>query len=447
MRLPVLLALLMVVTDLAHSQSVTPGTASAADTASAPVTPSTITLRDAIERAKANSPAFRQALLEYGIAQQDRFQARAGLLPSVAYNNQFIYTEGNGTPSGVFIANNGVHEYVSQADVHQALSFTQLADYRRARAAAALALARQEVALRGLVQTVVQSYSNLVVAQHRFATAQDTAVAAKDFLTLTQQLEQGREVAHADVVRAQLQYQDQRLALSNAELAMAQARLQLAVLLFPDFNQDFQVVDHLQSSAALPSRQTMLEMARKGNPELQAALAGRNVAGTELLAAKAAYLPTLTLDYFYGIDANRFATRSATSAGNIQNLGYAAEATLNIPVWNWGITRSKVRQAQLRAQSAEVQLQFARRKLIADFEGAYQEAEHAAAQAELLRSSVALAADSLRLTTLRYKAGEVTAAEVVGAQNAVAQENNALVDAEAAYANAIAKLQAIAGPF
>ena len=197
----------------------------------------------------------------------------------------------------------------------------------------------------------------------------------------------------------------------------------------------------------LETAKMRISMARKGNPELQAALAGRNVAGTELLAAKAAYLPTLTLDYFYGIDANRFATRSATSAGNIQNLGYAAEATLNIPVWNWGITRSKVRQAQLRAQSAEVQLQFARRKLIADFEGAYQEAEHAAAQAELLRSSVALAADSLRLTTLRYKAGEVTAAEVVGAQNAVAQENNALVDAEAAYANAIAKLQAIAGPF
>src|SRR6266511_2089163 len=131
MRLPVLLALIMAATDLTHSQSVTPGTASAADTASAPVSPSTITLRDAIDRAKANSPAFRQALLEYGIAQQDRFQARVGLLPSVAYNNQFIYTEGNGTPSGVFIANNGVHEYVSQADVHQALSFTQLADYRR----------------------------------------------------------------------------------------------------------------------------------------------------------------------------------------------------------------------------------------------------------------------------------------------------------------------------
>ena len=101
----------------------------------------------------------------------------------------------------------------------------------------------------------------------------------------------------------------------------------------------------------------------------------------------------------------------------------------------------------MRAQAADVQLQFAQRKLIADFEGAYQEAGHAAAQADLLRSSLSLASDNLRLTTMRYKAGEAPASEVVGAQNALAQENNALVDAEAAYASAIAKLQAIAGPF
>ena len=33
------------------------------------------------------------------------------------FNTQATYTQGNGTSSGVFVANNGVHEYLSQADV------------------------------------------------------------------------------------------------------------------------------------------------------------------------------------------------------------------------------------------------------------------------------------------------------------------------------------------
>ena len=52
-------------------------------------------------------------------------QARAGS-PSVNFNNEFIYTEPNGTPSGVFIANNTVHEYLSQGNIHQAIGIQQL---------------------------------------------------------------------------------------------------------------------------------------------------------------------------------------------------------------------------------------------------------------------------------------------------------------------------------
>ncbi len=365
------------------------------------------------------------------------------MFPSLTYNNQYLYTEGNKTPTGVFIANNAVHEYVSQADAHEVLSVAQVADLRRARAAGALARAKEEIALRGLVVTVVEEYSNLVVAQHRFATAQETAADAQQFLTVTQELERGREVAYADVIKAQLQYQDRQVALRKAQLAIEQARLQLALLLFPNFNTNFEVVDNLQTPVALPPAQEALKMAERNNPELEGALAAQAVAKHEVSAARAAYLPGLTLDYFYGIDASHFATKT----GRIQNLGYSAEATLNIPVWNWGITSSKVRQAQLRERFANLQREYTQRKLASDFEAYYSQAEHAAAQVETLRKSTSLAAESLRLTTLRYKAGEATALEVVEGQNAIANENDALVDAEAAYVIGVAQLQAITGPF
>src|SRR5229473_632152 len=81
--------------------------------------PLTITLQDALERARANSVPFHAALTDHGVAHQDKVQARAALLPSVNFNNQALYTQGNGTATGVFLANNGPHEYISQGNVHE----------------------------------------------------------------------------------------------------------------------------------------------------------------------------------------------------------------------------------------------------------------------------------------------------------------------------------------
>ena len=39
-----------------------------------------------------------------------------------------------------------------------------------------------------------------------------------------------------------------------------------------------------------------------------------------------------------------------------QNLGYVAQATLNIPVWTWGAIRSKVKQAELKREQAQLDL-------------------------------------------------------------------------------------------
>jgi len=133
--------------------------------------PLSLTFQDALARAKKNNPEYRAALTEVGLAREDRVQGRAALLPSIDYASSFIYTEGNGTQSARFIANNGVHEYISQGGAHEDISLATVADYRRTRALEALARARAEIVARGLVLTVVQAYYGFVTAQRKFATA------------------------------------------------------------------------------------------------------------------------------------------------------------------------------------------------------------------------------------------------------------------------------------
>src|ERR1700685_2382168 len=84
-------------------------------------TPLTVTLQDALARARQYGTQIQSAGINSLLAKEDRVQAKAATLPSLNAFNQFIYTEANGTPSGVFVANDGVHVYNEQAQVHEEL--------------------------------------------------------------------------------------------------------------------------------------------------------------------------------------------------------------------------------------------------------------------------------------------------------------------------------------
>ncbi len=411
--------------------------------------PLTLTLQDALARARKNSPEYRAALTEYGLAKEDRVQGRAALLPSANYNAAFLYTQGNGTQVGRFVAANGVHEYVSQGDVHQDISLQGIADYRRTRAAEAVARARSELAARGLTVTVVQTYYHFVVATRKYATAQRAASEGQRFLDISRKLEDGGEVAHSDVIKAQILSQQQQRDLQETELEMNRSRLELAVLVFHDFNENFSVVDDLQSPEPLPAYPEVQAAAARQNPELRAAMSALQVARQEVSAAWSGFLPSLKLDYFYGIDASHFAVNQSdpASQAQIHNLGYAATATLQLPVWNWGANRSKLKQADLRQEQARVELTFTQRELLAKLRTLYGEAQTARAELDSLSQSTELAAESLRLTTLRYQAGEATVLEVVDAQNTATLSRNAFSDGQSRYRLALASLQTLTGNF
>jgi len=402
-----------------------------------------LTLEDALARARKNSTQFQAAQTDAAIARQDRYQAAAALLPSVTYNNQALYTQSNGPGNPVrFIANNAVHEYVSQANVHESIDLLSISNFRRASAAAALAKARAEIASRGLVVTVVQSYYAVAAAQQKLESAKKSADEGDRFLNLTQNLEKGGEVAHSDVIKAELQMQDRRRQLLEAQLGLLNARLDFAVLIFPDFNDNFELAEDLHANVPLPTLEEVQQRAARDNPDLRAALAAVQQAGHEVTGARAGYLPSLSFDYFYGIDATRFAVNNENG---FSNLGSSVLATVNIPIWNWGATQSRIKQAQLRRTQAQRELSLAQRKLLAEIRSLYAEADTASNELSGLSRSAELSAESLRLITLRYKGGEATVLEVVDAQTTFAQANAAYQDGAVRYRVALANLQTLTG--
>jgi outer membrane protein TolC len=415
-----------------------------------------ITLDDAIARARANEPNFAAAVAASRNAGLDQSIARAALLPNVVYNNQYLYTEANhcsttnkvcAANSGAasapvrFIANNQVHEYVSQGSVTETIGAQGINAVSRASASLAVATAEMEVARRGLVASVAGLFYASATADRRVAVAERAANEAASLTALTGQRETAREVAHADVVKSQLQQQQRDRDLADAKLSAEKARLELAVLLFPDPRTPYTLAVS-DTPPVVPARADVEAALAKHNPELESALASAHLADLNVFAARSAYLPDLQLNYSYGIDAAQFAVNAIDGS---QNLGYSATVTFNIPIWDWFTTHDKVRQSEINRQAARTVLTNTQRKLIADLEEYYSEAVAAHDQLNSLSRSATTAAESLRLTRDSYSAGETTILDVVDAENSLTSSELAREDGIVRYQTALANLQLLTG--
>ncbi len=408
-----------------------------------------LTLKAALDQARLNSQQFRSAQLASDLAAEGKKQARAALLPSVNGFGQVIATQANGTASGVFVPNDGPRVYTMWLNMHgDVFSLSKWAEYRGAAAAEAVARAKGDVAARGLVATVVQDYYALVAAQRKVENARQSLKEVQQFLDVTKKQEAGGEVAHSDVVKAQIQVSQRTRDAQDAELSELKSRLGLSVLIFPDFRDTFTVVDDLQMIVPLPPLGDLKASAATSSPDLRAAEASVQQETLGISVARGGVLPSVSFDYFYGINANEFATHSSPTPENpsgVNLLGSSAQIQLNVPLWTWGAAQSRVKEAQLRAQAAKSDLTLAQRQLQASVSAFHREAEVARDQVASLRESLDLSTESLRLTLLRYQAGEVSVLEVVDAQTTLIQARNAYDDGLVRYRVALAALQTLTG--
>jgi outer membrane protein TolC len=421
--------------------------------ATSPGPPLTLSLSDALARAEKNSPQFQAAVTAVKLAHEGQVQAGAAMKPQFSYLMQYLNTQGNGiSPVGRYVTNDGVHVYRAWGVMRQDMpgSFFIDAGPRKAAYMKAVADAEQEVAQRGLNVTVTQDYYALLVAERAYATAQKSLQDAMHFLEISEALEKGGEAAHADVIRFQLEVNRKENTLADAQLAMSNARLNLSVLLFPTFNENFTVVDDLDTPPPIPSFQQAEAMAKNQNPDLRAALAAYNASGVDVAMAKSAFFPSLGIEFDYGIEANAFALHSdnLTRPGVLQpNLGYFVTYSLNLPVWDWGTRLSNLHAAEDQKALARINLSYAQRQMLNSLYNSYNEAAVAWNELGNLRRSVDLAARNLELVTMQYQAGETQVLQVLDAEDSLDQARNADAAGAARYRNALAALQTLTGSF
>src|ERR1700729_946004 len=150
-------------------------------------TPIALTLADAMQRARQYSQQIYTANIAALLAHEDTVQAKAGLLPTAEGVSGFIYTQPNGTPSGIYVPNDGPRVYTELLQLHgDVYNPAKRAEYHRIIAAEPVAQAKRDLAERGLVATVTQNFYGMDVAQRKVANAEASLSEAKAFQDLTE---------------------------------------------------------------------------------------------------------------------------------------------------------------------------------------------------------------------------------------------------------------------
>ena len=315
-----------------------------------------LTLDEALRLANAQASTYQSAILNERIASEDVRQAQAAFLPKVSAPLSYIYTSpALGLPPGEprapsFIANNAISEYEGLVNVAGDLDVAGKlrATLAKNRALLAAAHAGTEVAKRALAQAVIETYYGLALAIAQRRAAEGNLAAAEEFERITAFLLSGGEVAPVDLTRAQLQTIQRRDELERARVNEEVAAGSLRVLVGYDFTRPIGTND---LALALPTDSEYQQfkpddVARR--PEFTQLEQQLRAARQEIKIARADRLPALTYSINGGFD-----TDSLKGPRLKEHSGVSAAVSLTIPIFDWGATRSKERQANLRVQVAE----------------------------------------------------------------------------------------------
>ena len=128
-----------------------------------------------------------------------------------------------------------------------------------------------------------------------------------------------------------------------------------------------------------------------------------------------------------------------------EHSGLSAAFSLTIPIFDWGASRSRERQARLRAQIAGNERAVAIRGFTQQFYAAKTQVAAAVVRIKLAGDGVTQAQSNLSASIARYRAGEAQIIEVTDALTTLAAQRSALYQALFDYQTALARLRQAAG--
>jgi outer membrane protein TolC len=392
-----------------------------------------LTVKDAVQRALQFNLGLllqEQAVKTAGGA---RWRALASLLPDVSAagtsSRQVINLDAYGFPGEPSII--GPFN-VFDARVYVSQPILDLRAVNEARAASAKERAERlgVRTARDLVTLVaVNLYLESVAAASRIEAAHAQQATAETLFKQASDMKNAGVVAGIDVLRAQVQLQNQRQRTIRAENDFEKSKLQLARAIGLPSGQPFALTDQIPyAPLADVTLESALKTAFESRADYLAARERVTAAQSSRRAASAEHIPTLHLDADYGAIGQTPSDAHAT---------FRIAGTLRVPLFDAGRSNARRIESEADLRRREAELEDFRGRVEYDVRSALLDLRAAGQQLEAAQANVTLAGQELEQARDRFAAGVAGSLEVSQAQQAVASASDSYI--AALYAHNLAK--------
>jgi outer membrane protein len=411
-RIPVLLLLVL--------RASFPLDSSAQQTSTGPRGPLQLTLKQAVEMALKQNP--QRIIAHLLVSESDRNSqiARAVLLPQASmaasgslnqYNLQSIERSEQRKDAGPFQVIEAGPTFSQTI-----LNLPLIRGYQIGREGTRQARADEQTTRETVVTAVVDQY--LLVLR-----ALATRDAANVRVALAQRLyEQATELQktgiglNIDTLRANVELQNERQNLIDAETLTHTTKYGLAALLDLSRDQDLEVTDGLEFyDLPVLERDALLNQALSSRPEIRSLNSQQRIAKLTTDSEREQRLPQLNFSGFWFYQGSRFDNGIPA---------YTYEISLQFPLFTSGRIRAEEAHARLEEQhTAEIRRQV-EAQIVNDVKSALDELAAARNSVDVANLGYRLAEEEVAQAQRRFQAGVTTNVEVVTAQDALARASD-----------------------
>ncbi len=395
-----------------------------------------VTLQQAIDVALGANPAMTRIETDVNLAEYDRLSAYGDFLPDLSLGYGFS----NASTARLDPTQQSLTR--TSYTLQLGASFDILDGFRRfsalesAREGVAAERARRRQTRYQTVLEVKQAFYDAVARRELVRVEQDRVDRQEDQLEFVrQQMEVGR-ATRSDLLRSQVDLNNARLSLLNAENDARAATFALA----RSMGVRERVAPAEEATLAVDSldydRRQLMEMALERGPTVTSARAASEAAEAEIATARSSYLPNLRFQGGWAWQNSDFPPENRSWSLSLQG---------SYPLFDGFQRETRVYRARARATAAEAQATEAELQLRADLDAAHSQVQSARAGVELAEQTVELSREDLRLTQERFRLGLATILDLQSAQIALREAEAELVQRRFDHRIGLARLEALVG--
>ena len=381
-------------------------------------------LDDCIDYALKNNISLKQSELNIELNNNEYFQSKMELLPSVNISNSFNNNRGR-------YINPFTNEFDEEISSSLNLSynsnfslfngFKNINQIKKAANESLKSIYDLESAQNDLISSIALSYLQILFNEELYQTSQTQLDLIKNQENRIQTLVEAGSMAQGELLNIQSQLALEEQQLIQAENQLNLSKLQLAQLLELDQYENLNV---LKLDIKVPifkiqnNINTDYAIALNTQSSIKSSELQINSAIYDLKIAKANYLPNLSIGYristLYLDNVNDMFTFNEQLENNQQSAIYLS---LNIPIFNKWSVRNSVAQSKIQIENSQLNAQQAKNQLRKNMEQAYADQLAAYKKYQATQKAVIAFKEAYTYINERYELGMVNSYEFNESKN------------------------------